>query len=171
MNNQLPEVRLRAIEPEDLDALYAIENDRTVWNLGVTNVPYSRYVLHDYIANAKNDIYADGQVRLLVEGEGGAVTGIVDLVDFDPRNNKAEVGIVIRSEYRHQGYGTAAMVQLLAYASSVLHLHQVYAVISEGNGVAVSLFERLGFRQASVLADWLYDGKEYSDAVLLQTFL
>ena len=56
----LTKVRLRAMEPEDLDFLYNIENDRELWNVGNTNVPYSRYVLHDYIANATNDIYSDG---------------------------------------------------------------------------------------------------------------
>lgn len=44
-------VRLRAIEPEDLELLYLIENDIQLWNVGASNVPYSRYVLHDYIAN------------------------------------------------------------------------------------------------------------------------
>ena len=57
-------VRLRAMEPEDLDFLYAMENDKEVWDVGCTNVPYSRYVLHDYIANASNDIYADGHYAL-----------------------------------------------------------------------------------------------------------
>ena len=67
----LTKVRLRAMEPEDLDFLYNIENDRELWNVGNTNVPYSRYVLHDYIANATNDIYSDGQVRMIVENAEG----------------------------------------------------------------------------------------------------
>ena len=54
--SQLPSVHLRAIEPEDLDLLYRIENDIKLWNIGATNVPYSRYTLHDYIANASGDI-------------------------------------------------------------------------------------------------------------------
>ena len=54
-----PEIRLRALEPEDLDLLYKIENDMTLWNVGATNVPYSRYTLHDYIATASNDISLD----------------------------------------------------------------------------------------------------------------
>ena len=56
--NKLPDIRLRAIEPEDLDLLYQIENDRSLWNVGATNVPYSRYTLHDYIATSNDDIYA-----------------------------------------------------------------------------------------------------------------
>ena len=38
----IPSIRLRAIEPEDLDLLYLIENDTRLWNVGTTNVPYSR---------------------------------------------------------------------------------------------------------------------------------
>ena len=55
-NDVFPEVKLRAMEPEDLDLLYSIENDMVLWNVGTTNVPYSRYVLHDYIANSSCDI-------------------------------------------------------------------------------------------------------------------
>ena len=55
------------MEPEDLDLLYRIENDRELWDVGVTNVPYSRYSLYQYISDATGDIYADRQVRLVVE--------------------------------------------------------------------------------------------------------
>ena len=47
-----PLTTLRAIEPEDLDLLYRIENDTALWNIGTSNVLYSRYLLHDYVAHA-----------------------------------------------------------------------------------------------------------------------
>ena len=31
-------MKLRAIEPEDLDLLYQIENDQSLWKVGATNV-------------------------------------------------------------------------------------------------------------------------------------
>ena len=65
--NQNPEVRLRAMEPEDLDLLYRIENDVKLWHVSTTNVPYSRFTLHEYIANSTGDIYVDRQVRLMIE--------------------------------------------------------------------------------------------------------
>ena len=72
------EIRLRALEPEDLDVLYAIENDLDLWSVGYTTVPYSRYLLHDYIANSQCDIYADRQMRLMAETtDGGEVVWIV----------------------------------------------------------------------------------------------
>ena len=33
-------VHLRAMEPEDLDYIYNLENDTEIWSMGVTNVPY-----------------------------------------------------------------------------------------------------------------------------------
>ena len=84
-------IRLRALEPEDLDLLYNIENDQSLWDVGNTNVPYSRYALHNYIAQTTGDIYQDGQVRLMIENEQSEVVGIADLVNFDARHQRAEL--------------------------------------------------------------------------------
>ena len=46
------EIHLRALEPEDLDFLYEMENDESLWEVGNTNVPYSRQVLLDYITTS-----------------------------------------------------------------------------------------------------------------------
>ena len=72
-----PFVKLRAIEPEDLDILYQIENDISLWNVGCTNVPYSRYTLHNYIADCVNDIYTDRQLRMMIENDKAEVVGII----------------------------------------------------------------------------------------------
>ena len=66
-----PLTSLRAIEPEDLDLLYRIENDTALWAVGTSNVPYSRYLLHDYVAHATADIYTDRQARLMVDNAEG----------------------------------------------------------------------------------------------------
>lgn len=95
-----PNIRLRALELEDLDFLYQIENDDRLWELGVSNVPYSRRVLLDYITSASADIYVDNQVRLIVENEQNEQVGILDLTDFDPRHHRAELGIVIKKEFQ-----------------------------------------------------------------------
>ena len=133
MNSKLPIVHLRAIEPEDLDMLYRIENDVNLWNVGITNVPYSRYALHDYIANASGDIYTDHQVRMIIENVERQVVGIADIVNFDAGNRRAEIGLVIEQPFRGQGYGYSVMKELERYALNVLHLHQLYAVIDIRN--------------------------------------
>lgn len=164
----MKQIKLRAIEPEDLDLLYRIENDVELWNVGTSNVPYSRYLLHDYVANAKNDIYTDSQVRMMVENSDGKIVGVVDLVSFDPANCRAEVGLIILNSYRRQGYGTAVLAQISDYALRILHLHQLYAYIDIENISSLKLFQKAGFVIASEIKDWLYDGVKFRDSLLVQ---
>lgn len=168
MNSSSPKVKLRAIEPEDLDLLYRIENDRELWNVGTSNVPYSRYTLHDYIANASDDIYVDRQVRMMIENQNGEVVGIVDVVNFDPGNCRAEVGLIILNAFRRQGYGRDALSQITDYALHVLHLHQLFAFVDTRNLASYHLFKCMGFEESAKIKDWLYDGLEYHDAMMLQ---
>lgn len=161
-------IRLRAIEPEDLDLLYRIENDVKLWNVGTTNVPYSRYTLHDYVANASDDIYVDRQVRMMVENEVGEVVGIADIVNFDPSNCRAEVGLIVLDAFRRQGYGTSILAAVADYVVSVLHLHQLYAFADTRNQASLDLFRKMGYRESTTIVDWLYDGRDYHDAILMQ---
>ena len=170
MNSKMnpPQVHLRALEPEDLDLLYKIENDVKLWNVGTSNVPYSRYTLHNYVATASNDIYTDRQVRMIIENEAGQTIGIVDVVNFDPSNQRAEVGLVILSAYRCQGYAAATLTLIADYALHIWHLHQLFAFIDVSNQASVSLFMKMGFQKSACITDWLYDGQEYHDAWLVQ---
>ena len=167
----LPVVRLRALEPEDLSVLYETENDTAIWDAGGTNVPYSRHVLLDYITNARADIYADCQVRLMAENGHGETVGMVDLVNFDPRHRRAELGVVTRQAFRRQGYGEAMVRQIVDYARHVIYLHQVYAIVSHDNIQCLSVLKNVGFKAVACLDDWLFDGTSYKAAVQLQLIL
>lgn len=164
-------VVLRAMEPEDLDLLYQIENDTKLWNIGLTNVPYSRYVLHDYIATSSGDIYTDKQVRLIIENEEHQTIGLVDIMNFNPQNRRAEMGIVVQEAFRQKGYGKDAIQKVIRYAKEVLHLHQLYVVVNSSQKLTIGLFLRMGFKGTCQLTDWLYDGEVYHDATLLQCCL
>ncbi|RZJ63737.1 MAG: N-acetyltransferase, partial [Flavobacterium sp.] len=59
-------IYLRALEPEDLDFIYAIENDEAVWEVSNTQTPYSRFLIRQYLENAHQDIYEAKQLRLAI---------------------------------------------------------------------------------------------------------
>lgn len=166
-----PEVHLRALEPEDLEFLYEIENDEKIWNVGVTNVPYSRQLLLDYITNQTGDIFADKQVRLMIENEGGDMVGMVDLIDFSPKHSRAELGIVIKNAYRGQGYASSAITKVLNYCRKILHLHQIYAIVPENNEKCRKLLKAVGFQGDRLMEEWLFDGETYHPAYFFQIFL
>ena len=166
-----PDILLRALELEDLDFLYQIENDDRLWELGVSNVPYSRRVLLDYISNASADIYVDNQVRLIVENSRNEQVGIVDLTDFDPRHRRAELGIVIKKEFQGKGYAKGSVVRLLQYAQNILHLQQIYAIVGVRNQKAAKMLQSVGFEGDNVLKQWLCCQDGYEDAIFFQYFL
>ncbi len=164
-------VRLRAMEPEDLDFLYSIENDDDLWEVGITNAPYSRYTLTSYIVNNTNDIYTDRQVRFVMENQEGRAVGMLDITHFDPRHLRAEIGIVVADHDRNQGYGRQALCHAIDYCRDILHLHQVFAIIDKGNSSSLALFRSVGFQEGAVLRQWLFGHEKYTDAVLMQIFL
>ncbi|MBF1567962.1 MAG: GNAT family N-acetyltransferase [Prevotella shahii] len=167
-----PHVILRAMEPEDLDTLYKIENNQELWAVSATNVPYSRFALHEYVETNTNDIYADKQVRLMIDNDAGETVGIIDLMNFSPQHSRAEVGIVIMKPHRQKGYATAAMEKLVAYARQTLHLHQLFLVTECDNENCLLLFEKLGFEKTALLKQWLQQKEGvYKDACLMQLFL
>lgn len=170
-NTTTPIVRLRAMEPEDLDFVYDIENEQESWGESLNTVPFSRYLLHDYIANASADIYADKQVRMIIENDKGQAIGCADLFDFDPNNLRAEIGIIVHKEHRRKGYASSAMQSVMHYASTTIHLHQIYAIVGEHNEASLRLFSKLGFKPQATLNEWLYDGKNFTNAIIMQLFL
>ena len=161
---------LRALEPEDLDLLYTIENDRQLWWVGTQTAPYSRYRLRDYIANAQNDIYKDEQVRFVIEADNKAV-GLIDLFNFSPKEQRAEVGIALLAEAQGRGVAHEALTLLIQYARDILHLHQIYAIVPTTNTPSIHLHQATSFKPAAQLKDWLQHSGKYEDAILMQLIL
>ena len=170
-------IQLRALEPSDLNCLYRWENDTTVWSVSGTLAPFSRYVLEQYLASSHQDIYTNKQLRLMIElnymdeedREGVRSIGCIDLFDFDPKNRRAGVGILIADRNdRGKGYATEALHLLVEYCFDVLDLHQVYSNVRVDNEQSVALFKKLGFEVTGLKQDWIFDGGRYYDEYTMQ---
>lgn len=163
-------IYLRALEPQDLDFLYLVENDETLWEVSATQTPYSRFLISQYLENAQQDIYEAKQLRLAIcrENDFPAV-GLIDLFDFDPKNRRAGIGILVQHENdRTRGIGREALGLLISFAFQQLQLHQLYANISFDNAASLALFTSFGFEKVGVKKDWnLVDG-QYKDEFLFQ---
>ena len=160
---------LRALEMEDLNFLYELENDSSIWEISGTVTPYSEHVLRSYLENAHRDIYDVKQLRLVICLPNGQTVGLIDLFDFDPKNRRAGIGIVVlNSEQRNQGVGSEALTLLIDYAFSTLDMRQLYANVGVGNIASLHLFKKLGFIQAGVKKDWIFSEGKFSDEILFQ---
>ncbi|MDC8000363.1 GNAT family protein [Aequorivita todarodis] len=157
---------LRALELSDLDFLYNLENDESLWEVSNTTTPYSKYILQQYLENSHRDIYEIKQLRLVIcKNEDEKQVGFIDLYDFDPKHNRVGVGIVIFSEAdKRKGYASEALKLTCNYAFRHLNVHQVFAGITEENKESIKLFEKAGFERSGIKKDWIFsEGKFKSE--------
>ena len=163
------QIYLRALEPEDLKFLHTIENDENIWEISNTQTPYSRFILKQYLKNAHKDIFEVKQLRLVIADSQDKPVGLIDLFDFDFKNKRAGIGIVVQElEDRRQGYGKEALQLLIDYTFAHLGLHQLYCNISENNNASIQLFSQLGFTKVGVKKDWIYANNTFKNECLFQ---
>lgn len=162
-------IYLRALEPEDLEFIYAIENDESVWEISNTQTPYSRFLIKQYLEQAHKDIFEVKQLRLVISNYNDDTLGLIDLFDFDFKNKRAGVGILVKdATNRKKGYGSEALQLLIKYSFSHLGLHQLYCNISEENETSIKLFKTQGFENIGLKKEWNYVNGSYKNEYLFQ---
>ncbi|MFW5805682.1 MAG: GNAT family N-acetyltransferase [Bacteroidales bacterium] len=162
-------IHIRAIEPGDIDFLYACENDPDVWHVSNTHLPFSKHILRRYIEHAQEDIFLAGQVRFIIaDNENNSPCGMLDFFDFDPFHRRAGIGIIICKEKRNKGYAKEALSLGINYAFEYLNLHQLFCNISASNNASRHLFESAGFKQCGIKKDWLIRKAGFEDELMYQ---
>tara|TARA_R110002012_G_scaffold280717_1_gene469354 strand:+ start:679 stop:1200 length:522 start_codon:yes stop_codon:yes gene_type:complete len=160
---------LRAVDPEDMEFIYRLENNSELWEVGNTWTPFSKYTIREYLENAHRDIYEVKQLRLAICNLKEEIIGIVDLYDFDPYHKRAGVGIVISQHAdRQKGYASEGLHLMIDYAFKHLRLHQLYAGITEDNTASRKLFEKLRFRESGIKKDWIATETSYKNEITYQ---
>ena len=163
--------RLRALEPEDLDAMYGWENDTDSWRVSGTVAPFSRHVLSRLIDEQQFDIYATRQMRLVIESLDGTAVGAVDMFEFDPQNLRAGVGIIVAPPYRKQGFALDALQTLERYVRDVLRMHQLWCSVGADNEASLALFRKAGYEECGRRKEWILTPNGAMDEVLMQKIL
>ena len=172
MNLEGRTTRLRALEPGDIDLMYAWENDTAVWSVSGTLAPFSRHTLERFIQEQQFDIFQTRQQRLFIETLGGIPVGALDFFELDPINRRAGIGILIHDDaLRGKGYASDAVETACRYAREVLNLHQLWCNVGADNEASLRLFRSAGFTESGVKRDWLWRPDGYGDEILLQKIL
>ena len=162
-------IRLRAIEPEDLEFLFNIENNELFWEVSHTQTPFSKYLLKQYVENCHLDIYEAKQLRLVIEEiKTQKEIGLIDLFDFNPQHRRAGIGILIDQNHQQNGFASEALELLINYSFSILNLHQLFANIATDNHKSISLFTKHHFQEIGIKKDWLLSKGSFKDEILFQ---
>ena len=162
-------IHLRALEPEDLDFLYTIENNESFWEVSSTQTPFSRFILEQYIVNSHQDIFEAKQLRLIiVDNITNISVGMIDLFEFNPLHKRAGIGILIIETEQHKGFASEAIELLINYSFNQLNLHQLFANITADNTKSLELFTKLNFKKIGVKKEWIFSKGDFKDEILFQ---
>lgn len=163
-------VKLRALEPADVDILYAWENNMEIWQVSNTLTPFSRFLLTKYIENAALDIYQIRELRLIIESvEENRPVGLIDMFDFDPFHNRAGLGILIHDKTdRYKGFASNALHLFIGYAFDALKLNLLYCNIGSENEASLKLFQKHHFSIIGKKLKWNATPNGWEDEYMLQ---
>lgn len=167
---QTENIRLRALEPEDIDILYKWENDTRIWKISNTIAPFSKYILRRFIEDQKYDIYETKQLRMIIESRSDKrAVGAIDLFDIDPTNRRAGIGILVYEDRdQGQGYASAALTEMIKYAFQILGLNQLYCNVLSNNLRSLNLFKSKGFTVVGLKMEWVRATDGWLDEYMLQ---
>ncbi len=165
-------VRLRAVEKEDLPNFVAWLNDPEVRRGLSVHIPFSLTAEEKWFE--ENEKKSPNERTLAIEiqpeGQGGewVFVGGCGFFDFDWQVRQAEIGIYIgEKKYWNQGFGTHVMRLLLKHGFETLNLNRISLRVHEDNPRAARSYEKAGFIKEGVLRQARFYGGEYIDVRLM----
>ncbi|MBD5289435.1 MAG: GNAT family N-acetyltransferase [Bacteroides sp.] len=164
-------LRLRAVEPGDIDFIFEMENRG--FSEGWTDrcAPVSRHSIETYVLACDPDPFSCGQLRLVCTTSGGTPIALLDFYDISARHRHAKVGIMVADGERGKGYGRRLLKCASAFASGRLGLAGLVAMIAEENSISRRLFESAGYALSGRLEKWWHTPAGVSDCLLFQKLL
>ena len=152
-------VELRTIEEEDLAFVRDGVNDPDVWPTLGSFQPYNMKQERQWLER----ISEDDDVHLLVCDDGDPV-GVVGLHSEDTAST-GELGYWITSAEWGNGYATAAVRLVSAYAFDHRRLHKVAADVYSHNPASARVLEKVGFEREGVHRQEAYVKGAYRDVL------
>jgi RimJ/RimL family protein N-acetyltransferase len=153
-SNALQRMEIRPISIDDAEAIQALAADPAI--AATSNVP------HPYPANGGKE-FVHSSLRAAAEGSeavfavlaDGQFVGVCSLLAIDRRSSTASLGYWIGVPYWGRGYATAAVAEVVQYASSRLRLSRLIAESLAHNLASRRVVESNGFR---LLGECAYHG-------------
>ncbi|CAB1129690.1 N-acetyltransferase [Candidatus Hydrogenisulfobacillus filiaventi] len=135
---------LRPLAREDMPQLVAWDNDPEIVALAGKKFHAGQAEAVRWWEQARRDRHL---AAFAIADEAGRLLGDIMLKHISWRRREAELQVTIGDRSRWgQGYGTAAIRELLGLAFGPLSLRRVYLRVHASNQRALAVYARLGFR-------------------------
>lgn len=167
-------IRLRAVEPEDVELMFDVETDSSQWKVNGIMAPVSRHLLLQYALSYSAAPDKEGQLRLIIETKStdrSFPIGVADVFEIDALNGNASVAIYILPKYRNCGSGTESVEILSCYCRDILNLNVITARISSCNPASIRMFEKASFVTAGSIPRWFREGDTTHSLMIMYRIL
>lgn len=163
------EIRLRALEKEDLPRCVAWLNDPEViaglmlytpLSLGQEEAWYDKILKHPVEEQPL-------AIEILVNGTWIHV-GVIGLDTINWQSRCGEVGIFIgEKSFWNQGWGTRAMRLMLKHGFNTLNLNRIKLFVYETNQRAIQSYKKAGFIEEGRMRQERFINGKYVDAIFM----
>lgn len=160
-------VRLRALEPEDIDAHHRWFNDPEITRYLATRYPLPRARTAERVADWMPTSYTSAHFAM-ERRDTGELIGLAVLRDATAEDRDAEVDFLIgERDAWGQGFGTDGMRTLCRFGFEEMGLHRIHLYVYTDNVAAIRLYERLGFVREGVQRHAFWKRGAWHDCLLM----
>ena len=139
-------VVLREWEPSDLARLVVMLDEPEIARWTPMPSPFDTEAGTAYLKRAHQGRVGGTRIQLAITTGGGRPVGEITLFGVDTGRHEAELGYLVALEHRGQGFASAALSLLTAYAVSNLDLSRLLLRIDPRNSGSVAVARRCGYR-------------------------
>ena len=163
-------VRLRALEREDLPNCVRWLNDREVTEFLLQRSPLSKATEEKWFNSQLETPSESGQVLALdvLVGDQWLHIGNTGLHQIDPVVREAEFGIFIgEKSYWGKGIGKEALLLTLKHGFDDLNLNRIYLYVFETNLRGLACYKSAGFVQEGLLRQADFKNGRYINTLVM----
>ncbi|AOO84277.1 hypothetical protein BHK69_07830 [Bosea vaviloviae] len=125
--------------------------------------------VQDWLQRRRSD--PDGYFAVVTPACGVSAVGFVQLVGIHRLDRYAFAGIALLDSARGQGFGRAAMLELMRIARDERGLRKLLLYVRSDNLPALQLYHAIGYRTVGVMREQYDDGARLHDVMLLEILL
>ena len=101
-------INFREVHLSDTDFILQIENNESIWKISHTTTPFTHGEIESFITQNIIDGLMNEQKRWIITINNLAC-GCIDLFDYNEKNGRAGIGIVIHKDYQNKGIASIAL--------------------------------------------------------------
>lgn len=172
MNNVVLQTKRCILKfPKDIsvdEIVSKIDDEDTVRYLSsIPSIKYSENDAKNFIEFLNKTEYSNNCLELGIYIDNEFV-GMCSLEEMDANKHSAELGYWLCKKYARKGIMSECADAICKYAKENLEITTVKAFVIKGNKKSSYLLEKLGFKEKSMLKDYLKNKGKYVDVFLYE---